>query len=151
MKETLASIPPVKRLNTALFLSYQQFITVTQGSSVHHAFRSARSRKIRAAAGRSVDDRKDPATRVTCSFRCHGPYKHQSQLVRPEFKTESQNIRHVRWLGRVEGQKCTPQCLAQTGKRNVFQRVSCDNHLHVDIKRRSEAQELHSIPAAQQQ
>ena len=40
-----------------------------------------------------------------------------------------------------------------TVKKNVdvFQLVSCDNHLRVDIKRRSEAQELHSIPAAHQQ
>ena len=40
-----------------------------------------------------------------------------------------------------------------TVKKNVdvFQLVSCDNHLRVDIKRRSEAQEQHSIPAAQQQ
>ena len=40
-----------------------------------------------------------------------------------------------------------------TVKKNVdvFQLVSCDNHLHVDTKRRSEAQELHSVPAAHQQ
>ena len=40
-----------------------------------------------------------------------------------------------------------------TVKKNVdvFQLVSCDNHLRVDIKRGGEAQELHSKPAAQQQ
>ena len=46
MKETLASIPPMKRLNTAPFLSYQRFMTVTQGSSVHQAVSPACSRKV---------------------------------------------------------------------------------------------------------
>ena len=130
MKETLASIPPMKRLNTAPFLSYQRFMTVTQGSSVHQAVSPARSRNNRVAAGKSVDDPGWPGTRVSCSFRCHGTYKHQSRLVRPEFKIESQNTRHVRWLGRMEGQKCTPQCLRQTGKMLMCfnERVSCANH-----------------------
>ena len=40
-----------------------------------------------------------------------------------------------------------------TDRQNVmcFQRVGCANHLTVDIKRGGEAQELHSIPAAQHQ
>ena len=72
MKETLASIPPVKRLNTAPFLSYQHFMTVTQGSSVHQAFRPARSRKTRAAAGRSVDDKSTLPQESAATFAIMG-------------------------------------------------------------------------------
>ena len=72
MKETLASIPPVKRINTAPFLSYQHFMIVTQGSSVHQAFRPARSRKIRTAAGRSVDDKSTLPRESAAAFAVTG-------------------------------------------------------------------------------
>ena len=54
--------------------------------------------------------------KVSSSFRCHGPYKHQQRLDRPEFNIEPQKTRHMRWSRRTKGQKCTPQCLAQTCK-----------------------------------
>ena len=105
MKQSLASIPSVKLLNTSLFLSYHTFITVTQGLLVHQAVSPARSRKLRAAAGRSIDDRKHAgaAIKVSSSFHCHGPPRNGIQ--RPLFKIEPQKNKKdalVKAHGRTE-------------------------------------------------
>ena len=150
MKQSLASIPSVKLLYTSLFLSYHTFITVTQGLLVHQAVSPARSRKLRAAAGRSIDDRKHAgaAFKVSSSFHCHGPPR--TGIQRPVFKIEPQKNKKdalVKAHGRTE-MYVIVLATDRAGYVDVFQRMSCVNHLRVDTKRRSEAQELHSISTA---
>ena len=149
MKQSLASIPSVKRLNTSLFLSYHTFTTVTQGLLVHQAVNPARSRKLRAAAGSSIDDRKHAgaAIKVSSSFHCHGPSS--TGIQRPVFKIGPQKNKKDA-LVKAHGRTEVYVIVLATDRDivDVFQRMSCVNHLRVDTKRRSEAQELHSISTA---